>query len=188
MYRLSSSGTNIGYNSLGVVCSWNIKDILQWEYLEEKILWYSGQLEVWHEDCILRRKAQSLKLWLTSIILPSNTPMASAKVSMVLISRWLAGLSRKNTWGFCQASQGRYTWHFCTSDRFQIGLTYCFPVRTYYSWSSSFLPSPWSLSGTLSCAPKVRGLSLAALINANCNALSWHESVFGLSCLWVVAL
>lgn len=38
--------------------SGRIKDTLHWEYLKEAILWYSGQLEMWCEGCVLRRKAQ----------------------------------------------------------------------------------------------------------------------------------
>lgn len=66
----------------------------------------------------------SLKSWLTSIMPPSNSLIASAKASIVSISRWLVGSSRNSMWGFCQASQAKQTLHFWPSDKFLIGLTW----------------------------------------------------------------
>lgn len=66
----------------------------------------------------------SLKSWLTRIVPPSNSLMASPSASMVSISKWLVGSSRNNKWGFCQASQAKHTRHFWPSDKFLIGLTW----------------------------------------------------------------
>lgn len=65
----------------------------------------------------------SLKSWLTSIIPPSKSLIASARASIVSMSRWLVGSSRKSMWGFCQASHAKHTRHFCPSERFRMGLT-----------------------------------------------------------------
>lgn len=65
----------------------------------------------------------SLKSWLTSIIPPSNSLMASAKASIVSMSKWLVGSSRNSMWGFCHASQAKHTRHFWPSDKFLMGLT-----------------------------------------------------------------
>lgn len=92
----------------------------------------------------------SLKSWLTSIIPPSNSLMASASASMVSMSRWLVGSSRKSMWGFCQASQAKHTRHFCPSERFLMGLT-C-PTHTWLAalqWPDSLPPWPKPLRSHL---------------------------------------
>lgn len=66
----------------------------------------------------------SLKSWLTSIIPPSKSLIASARASIVSMSKWLVGSSRKSMWGFCQASHAKHTRHFCPSERFRMGLTW----------------------------------------------------------------
>lgn len=77
----------------------------------------------------------SLKSWLTSIMPPSNSLTASARASIVSMSKWLVGSSRNNMCGFCQASQAKHTRHFWPSDRFLMGLT-CGTFQT-------FLLKPW---------------------------------------------
>lgn len=129
----------------------------------------------------------SLKSWLTSIIPPSNSLMASARASMVSMSRWLVGSSRNSMWGFCHASQAKQTRHFWPSDRFRMGLTWkpyvhlqcagtadanprwvsTVPVVSPWDhsgrWSSSSPPSLWSQGNTSSCTPVETGRAPAAL-------------------------
>jgi len=63
----------------------------------------------------------SLKSWLTIIIPPSKSLIASASASMVSMSRWLVGSSSSRRCGRCHASQAKITRHRCPSDRLRIG-------------------------------------------------------------------
>ena len=68
----------------------------------------------------------SRKSWLTRTNPPSKSLMASARESMVSMSRWLVGSSSNNMCGFCQASQANITRHLCPSERFFIGTIWNF--------------------------------------------------------------
>ena len=63
----------------------------------------------------------SLKSWLTSSIPPSKSFIASARASIVSISKWFVGSSNSSICGFCHASQANVTRHLCPSERFLIG-------------------------------------------------------------------
>ena len=63
----------------------------------------------------------SLKSWDTRIMPPSKSLMASARASMVSMSRWLVGSSRRSRWGHCQDSQAKVTRQRWPSDRLRIG-------------------------------------------------------------------
>jgi len=62
----------------------------------------------------------SRKSWLTSIIPPSKSLMASARASIVSMSRWLVGSSSSSRWGRCQASHAKMTRQRWPSDRLRI--------------------------------------------------------------------
>ena len=72
----------------------------------------------------------SRKSWLTRTNPPSKSLMASARESMVSMSRWLVGSSSNNMCGFCQASQANITRHLCPSERFFIGTIWNFIMTT----------------------------------------------------------
>ena len=66
----------------------------------------------------------SRKSWLTSIMPPSKVLMASARASMVSMSKWLVGSSSSSMCGRRKASQANTTRQRCPSDRFLIGHTW----------------------------------------------------------------
>ena len=66
----------------------------------------------------------SLKSWLTKITPPSKSLIASARESMVSMSRWLVGSSRSKRWGQRNANHAKTTRQRWPSDRFLMGQTY----------------------------------------------------------------
>jgi len=63
----------------------------------------------------------SRKSWLTSIIPPSKSLIASASASIVSMSRWFVGSSSNSRWGRCHASHAKITRQRWPSDRLRIG-------------------------------------------------------------------
>ena len=66
----------------------------------------------------------SLKSWETRTKPPSKLLIASANASMVSMSKWLVGSSKRSICGVCQASQANTTRHLCPSDNCLIGAVY----------------------------------------------------------------
>ena len=84
--------------------------LYRWQVLLLQLSWQ------WQQTCEM-----SLKSWLTSIIPPSKSLIASARASIVSMSRWLVGSSSSNRWGRCQASHAKMTRQRWPSDRLPIG-------------------------------------------------------------------
>ncbi|KAK6163410.1 hypothetical protein DH2020_000274 [Rehmannia glutinosa] len=61
--------------------------------------------------------------WLTRTKPPSHSFNASARESIVSISKWLVGSSNKSMWGCLHASHAKMTRLLCPSDKFFIGIT-----------------------------------------------------------------
>lgn len=72
----------------------------------------------------------NLKSWLTRTRPPSKSFTASAKASIVSISKWLVGSSSSKRWGACHANQAKTTLHLCPSDNWRIGQTYKITIHT----------------------------------------------------------
>lgn len=113
-----------------------------WGKMEQKSIRTAWTFLSFHEKKLIMNYNHtcwiSLKSWLTSIMPPSNSLTASARASIVSMSKWLVGSSRNNMCGFCQASQAKHTRHFWPSDRFLMGLT-CGTFQTFLLKPSIFL-------------------------------------------------
>lgn len=66
----------------------------------------------------------SLKSWLTNSKPPSKSSIASARESIVSMSKWLVGSSRRRKWGAWKASHAKTTRHLWPSDKLRIGQIY----------------------------------------------------------------
>ena len=66
----------------------------------------------------------SLKSWLTKSTPPSKSLIASARESMVSMSRWLVGSSSNRRWGQRNANHAKITRQRCPSDKFLMGQIY----------------------------------------------------------------
>lgn len=66
----------------------------------------------------------NLKSWLTNTIPPSKSFTASARASMVSISKWFVGSSSKSRCGHCHASHANTTLHLWPSDNCLMGQTF----------------------------------------------------------------
>ena len=91
-------------------------------------------LDSWEKDYI-QTWFISRKSWLTRTIPPSKSLIASAKASMVSISKWLVGSSSNRRCGAWKASQAKTTRHRCPSDKLRMGQI-CVWLETNY-WSAS---------------------------------------------------
>ncbi|BAT09539.1 Os09g0572450 [Oryza sativa Japonica Group] len=116
----------------------------------------------------------SLKSWLTSTSPPSHSFSASARESIVSMSRWFVGSSSSSMCGSLHANHANITLLLCPSDRFLIGITCAFPDNPNLPMAALILSSSFpGYSFIMYCRADMSRSSFSARCWWNCAILRW---------------
>lgn len=126
-----------------VSATWNVQTRIKWFCQKKKQKIMNRQIWIWsskRKNWIRTKKKSGTecgllminisefstwlikrKSWDTRTRPPSKLLMASAKASMVSMSKWLVGSSSNNICGHCHANQANTTRHLCPSESCLMG-------------------------------------------------------------------